>query len=877
MVFWDSDLCVGLDGISISFLFLTLLIGTLMSSYVVSTTLTQECILWGSLGVLLVMLLLSFFLLDAMYFYIFFEILLLPFFILLNQGSYRKRRVLASFFLVMFTLLGSLFLLLLTCLWLVLVGIPFPIHYALCLTEHNIVWYASFLCIMSFAVKIPTVPLHTWLPEAHVEATTEGSVLLASLILKLSMYGLGRFWLLFSPMGVFFCSIYLIACAMCSLLLSGLVAIRQLDLKRIIAYSSISHMNLGLLAMYALHEFSVLGSYIMLIAHSFSSAGLFTTVGIVYQRVHTKVLSYLSGLSLQSNILSFSLFALTLANVSIPLTLNFAGEFLLLLGLLSCFMWFETFVVCFSIFLCLVYSFTLFTKICFGEVFCTIFIFEGSKSKGSVLSSVFLDCSRVEGLVLHCFTVSLFLLGAVVKLLHQLLKGPIYICNNAAIHSMQITNEDNILLLVFLLFSSLFFFQTWYGGSSSVIFRLSCLVFLMLSFLSLNITFIGLCLVATGVFLGFWDSICPEKREDSISFTDTLYVLASFILLSGSFEQMDSIVEFFLALELLSFLTLLFISSHNTLVYENVSILLKYFIFSGISGVCLFFGMSLPGGLGLNLESALSEHFLSLLGNIFILSGVAFKCYGFPFFSWVVELYSISEYYTISYMLMNLVLTFTLTCSFLHTINLSFTIFYLFFSGVLMLFYGSYLACTTNEIRKFLAGGSYMSSGYFSIILLVDDSDQLLIEFLGAYLGTVFCLLLHLSSYQTTFGTLTSLESFRGFYRKSPSYTYLLCSLFLLYSGYVPYELFFYKYTYLSGLIIYTGYTCTFLFLVPLLITFLYCLRAVRYCFADDIVMLDGSVQCSRSNRDVQIELLVVGVESVLFLEGLGLLGCLFF
>lgn len=197
-------------------------------------------------------------------------------------------------------------------------------------TEQLFLWSGFFL---SFASKIPMFPFHIWLPEAHVEAPTVGSVLLAGILLKLGVYGLLRFNLtLFPDASLYFSPlIYLMSCI--GVVYASLAALRQTDLKRIIAYSSVAHMNLVTLGIFSFNSIGVEGAIIQSISHGFVSGGLFFLIGIVYNRYHTRSLYYYGGLVHYMPIYSVIFLIFTLANIALPTTSSFVGEFLILSGI----------------------------------------------------------------------------------------------------------------------------------------------------------------------------------------------------------------------------------------------------------------------------------------------------------------------------------------------------------------------------------------------------------------------------------------------------------------------------------------------------------------------------------------------------------------
>jgi NADH-quinone oxidoreductase subunit M len=193
-----------------------------------------------------------------------------------------------------------------------------------------ILWLAFFA---SFAVKVPMVPGHIWLPEAHVEAPTEGSVILAGILLKLGTYGLIRFSLPLFPVATVYFTPFVYMLAMIGIVYTSLTAIRQTDMKRIIAYASVAHMNMTIVGLFSLTPQGVEGSILQMLSHGLVSGALFLCVGVVYDRYHSRLVKYYSGLAhMMPKYCTIFLF-FTMANLALPGTSSFIGEFLILLGI----------------------------------------------------------------------------------------------------------------------------------------------------------------------------------------------------------------------------------------------------------------------------------------------------------------------------------------------------------------------------------------------------------------------------------------------------------------------------------------------------------------------------------------------------------------
>ena len=276
----------------------------------------------------------SFLAADLLSFFIFFEISLVPvYFIVLVWGS-RARRVRAGYFLAIYTLFGSVFLFVAILYIMSKVGttdLDVLNEYSFEVGEQRLLWLALFI---SFAVKIPLWPLHIWLPEAHVEAPTLGSVLLAVLMLKLGTYGLLRFSLPLFPAGTYYFAPIASTLAILGVIFTGLTAIRQTDAKKIIAYSSVGHMGAVILGILSRTPEGLAGSIFQMISHGIVSGALFLCIGVLYDRYGVRSLHYFGGLAGGAPIFAAFFLLFSLANMGLPMTSNFVGEFLLLLGTL---------------------------------------------------------------------------------------------------------------------------------------------------------------------------------------------------------------------------------------------------------------------------------------------------------------------------------------------------------------------------------------------------------------------------------------------------------------------------------------------------------------------------------------------------------------
>jgi proton-translocating NADH-quinone oxidoreductase chain M len=280
-------------------------------------------------------LIVTFSVVDILLFYIAFESVLIPMFIIIGIWGSRERKIRAAYMFFMYTLFGSvLFLLAIiyifnrvgTTNYETLILIDFS------LLEQQILWLAFFL---SFAAKIPMIPFHIWLPEAHVEAPTAGSVILAGLLLKLGSYGFVRFSLPFFPDACVFYTPLILTVSVIGVIYTSFTAMRQTDLKRIIAYTSVAHMNLIVIGIFSFSVTGLEGAILQSISHGFVSSALFLLIGVIYERHHTRLVKYYSGIVHTMPLFTILFLFFTTANIAVPGTSSFVGEFLILVGVMK--------------------------------------------------------------------------------------------------------------------------------------------------------------------------------------------------------------------------------------------------------------------------------------------------------------------------------------------------------------------------------------------------------------------------------------------------------------------------------------------------------------------------------------------------------------
>ena len=332
----NLNITIGLDGISLFFVLLTTLlipICILLSWNSVKKDLKEYLIAFLLLETFLILV---FSILDLLLFYIFFESVLIPMFLIIGIWGSRERKILASYYFFLYTLFGSVVMLL------SIVYIYYQsgttdyetlLSFTFSVLEQKFLWFAFFL---AFAGKVPMLPVHLWLPEAHVEAPTAGSVILAGVLLKLGTYGFIRYSIPLFPNASFFFTPFVYMISVIGIIYTSFTAIRQSDFKRIIAYTSIAHMNLVILGIFSFNGIGLEGAIFQSLSHGFVASALFLVIGIVYDRYHTRVVKYYSGLASVMPIYIFIFLFFTMANISFPGTSSFIGEFLILTGSFKC-------------------------------------------------------------------------------------------------------------------------------------------------------------------------------------------------------------------------------------------------------------------------------------------------------------------------------------------------------------------------------------------------------------------------------------------------------------------------------------------------------------------------------------------------------------
>ncbi len=357
---------LGVDGFSIPLILLT-------------TFLMPFCILasWESIGhrvkeyfvaflVLETTMIGVFCALDLVLFYLFFEAGLIPMFLIIGIWG-GKRRIYASFKFFLYTLLGSVLMLLaiMAMYWQAgTTDIPTLLAFKFASNLQTWLWLAFFA---SFAVKMPMWPVHTWLPDAHVEAPTAGSVILAGVLLKMGGYGFIRVSLPMFPEASEYFAPLVFALSVIAIVYTSLVALMQEDIKKLIAYSSVAHMGFVTMGLFSMNEQGIQGAMFTMISHGLISGALFLSVGVIYDRMHTREIKAYGGLVNRMPMYAVVFLILTMANVALPGTSGFIGEFLTLMGVFRSNTWVAFFATS-GVILSAAYALWLYRRVVYGEL-----------------------------------------------------------------------------------------------------------------------------------------------------------------------------------------------------------------------------------------------------------------------------------------------------------------------------------------------------------------------------------------------------------------------------------------------------------------------------------------------------------------------------
>ena len=371
MVSWISRFNIhyhlGVDGISVLFILLTafftpivVLAGWLVIEKRVAQYMAAFLIMSGiMIGV--------FAALDAVLFYVFWEAMLIPMFLIIGVWG-GANRVYAAVKFFLYTLLGSLLMLVALIYLYNQSGGSFEIldfhQVVIPMTAQIFIFIAFFF---AFAVKVPMFPVHTWLPDAHVEAPTGGSVVLAAIMLKVGAYGFIRFSMPIAPDASHYLSGVMITLSLIAVVYIGLVALAQTDMKKLVAYSSISHMGFVTLGLFIFNTYGVEGALLQMISHGFVSGALFLCIGVLYDRMHSRNIADYGGVAHKMPVFAAFFMLFAMANSGLPGTSGFVGEFMVIMGAVKANFWYA-FLAATTLIFGAAYTLWMFKRVIFGPV-----------------------------------------------------------------------------------------------------------------------------------------------------------------------------------------------------------------------------------------------------------------------------------------------------------------------------------------------------------------------------------------------------------------------------------------------------------------------------------------------------------------------------
>lgn len=358
---------LGIDGISMPFVLLTsftTILVVIAGWQVIQTKVSQYMAAFLIMSGAIIGVFVA---LDAILFYVFFEAMLIPLFLVIGIWG-GPRRVYAAVKFFLYTLLGSLLMLVAFLYLYFQSGGSFEIldyhRLPIAMSAQILLFMAFFL---SFAVKVPMWPVHTWLPDAHVEAPTGGSVILAAITLKVGAYGFLRFNLPIAPDASHYMTGFIVTISLIAVVYIGLVALVQNDMKKLIAYSSISHMGFVTLGFFMFNAIGTEGALIQMISHGFISAAMFLSVGVMYDRLHSRQISDYGGVANKMPIFAAFLMLFSMANSGLPGTSGFIGEFMVIMSAIKVNFWYA-FLAATTLIFGAAYTLWMYKRVVFGAV-----------------------------------------------------------------------------------------------------------------------------------------------------------------------------------------------------------------------------------------------------------------------------------------------------------------------------------------------------------------------------------------------------------------------------------------------------------------------------------------------------------------------------
>ncbi len=333
---WDGKITyhLGMDGISLVLVMLTTFLGPIIILSTWNAVQDRVREFMAFLLFLQTAMLGTFFARDMLLFYVFWEAMLIPMYFIIGIWG-GQRRIYAAVKFFIFTMVGSVFMLVgILYLYFQADSMDLAAFMQVPLTHNAQLWlFAAFF--LAFAIKVPVFPLHTWLPDAHVEAPTAGSVVLAGVLLKMGTYGMLRFAMPLFPDGVAYFAPAISILSVIGIIYGALVAMVQPDVKKLVAYSSVSHLGFVVLGLFSLTSLGIAGGLFTMLAHGLSTGALFLLVGVIYERRHTREISDFGGLAHQMPAYATFFMIATLASIGLPGLAGFIGEFMILFGTFS--------------------------------------------------------------------------------------------------------------------------------------------------------------------------------------------------------------------------------------------------------------------------------------------------------------------------------------------------------------------------------------------------------------------------------------------------------------------------------------------------------------------------------------------------------------